>query len=130
MSETTLEEHEARVERAQAALGHDLQSLARWGRVGKGKLILFLGGAALLGVVLVRAAYRKPKFVVGTSMRRSSPSLVSMLLRMAVLEGARVALTRLAPRLSGALEPGPAVPPREAPALMPERVHPKASRED
>lgn len=129
MSETTLEEHQARVERAQAALGDDLQSLARWGRVGKGKLILLLGGAALLGVVLVRAASRKPKFVVDTSMRRSSPSLMGTLLRMAVLEAARVALTRLAPRLSGALESGPAVARRETPALMPEQVYHKASRE-
>src|SRR6187455_3552274 len=105
MSETTLEEHQARVDRAQTALGDDLRALARVGRAGTGKVILLLGGAALLGVVLLRAASRKPKVVFRTNVRRQSPSLMGTLLRMAVLEGARMALTRLAPRLAGVLDP-------------------------
>ena len=136
MSETTLEEHQARVERAQEAFGDDLRALSHWGRVGKGKMILLLSGAALLGVVLVRAAYRKPNVVVRTRVR-PTPSLVGTLLRMAVLEAARVAATRLVPRLSAALNPvhgalgpveghGSPVLRRETPpALMPEHLPPK-----
>lgn len=135
MSEMTLEEHQARVDRAQTAFGDDLRTLARWGRVGTGKMIVVLGGAALLGVVLVRAASRKPNVVFRTHVRRPPPSLVGTLLRMAVLEGARLALTRLVPRLAGVLDPvhgalgpvaqGAVATPRETPALMPEPVHRK-----
>jgi len=135
MSETTLEEHQARVDRAQTALGDDLRALARAGRAGTGKMILLLSGAVLLAVVVVRAASRKPKLVVRTHMGRPSPSLMGTLLRMAVLEGARMALTRLAPRLAGALDPihgalGPAVPQSRTPALMPDQSAHRKTRRD
>ncbi|HEY6725383.1 MAG TPA: hypothetical protein VI197_15215 [Polyangiaceae bacterium] len=109
MTNTTLDEHQARVERAEETLRDDLRQLARRGRriqrsLGTGKMLALCGGAAVLGVLAVRATFqRRQRLVVQT--RPEAPSLIGTAIRMALLEVARVAATRLVHRFSGAFEP-------------------------
>lgn len=110
MANQTLDEHQARVERAEKTLRDDLQQLAQRGRrlkqsVGVGKLLLVCGGAVLLGVLGVRALNRgRHPVVVRARVRPESPSLIGTALRMALLEVTRLAATRFLHRFVGVFE--------------------------
>jgi hypothetical protein len=111
MANPTLDEHQARVERAEKTLRDDLQQLAQHGRkfkqqFGMGKMLLLCGGAVVLGVLGVRAAYRRRRpVVVRARVRPQSPSLLGTAVRMVLLEAARHAATRLMHRFVGVFEP-------------------------
>lgn len=116
MTNTTLDEHQARVERAEETLRDDLQQLAQRGRriqqrLGSGTMLALCGGAVVLGILAVRAAFRRPRRVV-VHTRPEAPSLIGTAVRMALLEATRLAATRLVHRFSGVFEP------RKAPELL------------
>jgi len=118
MANVTLEAHQSRVDRAEEVFGDDLQRLARWSRrrVGKGKVLLLLGAAALAGVLAARSLYLRRRRIVLPDRTPAAPSLIGTALRMAVLEAARLAASRLVLRLSGSLD-RPEVPRLARPAL-------------
>lgn len=110
MTNTTLDEHQARVERAERTLRADLHLLAERGRrlkqsLGTGKMLALCGGAVLLGILGVRAASRRQRQIVLRT-RPEAPSLIGTAVRMALLEAARLAATRLVHRFAGVFEPG------------------------
>lgn len=110
MTNTTLDEHQARVERAERTLRADLQQLAQRGRriqqrFGTGKMLALCGGAVLLGILGVRAVSRRQRQIVLRT-RPEAPSLFGTAVRMALLEAARLAATRLVHRFAGVFEPG------------------------
>lgn len=116
MTNATLDEHQARVERAERSLRADLQRLGARGRriqqsLGTGKMLVLLGGALLLGVLGVRAASRRQRQIVLRT-RPEAPSLMGTAVRMALLEAARLAATRLVHRFAGVFEP------RQTPELL------------
>lgn len=117
MSNATLDEHQARVERAEKTLSDDLQQLAQHGRrlkrsLGSGKMLLLFGGAAVLGIWAMRASFRRQqRVVVGTALRPQTPSLIGTAVRMAILEATRLAAARLLHRFAGVFDP------RKAPEL-------------
>jgi len=118
MTNVTLEAHQTRVDRAEEVFGDDLQRLAHWSRrrVGKGKVLFLLGAAAIAGVLAVRSVYVRRRRGGLPDHVPASPSLIGTAFRMAVLEAARLAASRLVLRLSGALD-RPAVPRLTPPAL-------------
>ena len=118
MTNVTLESHQTRVARAEEVFGDDLQRLARWSRrrVGKGKVLFLLGAAALVGVLTVRSLYVRRRRIVLPDRTARAPSLIGTALRMAVLEAARLAASRLVLHLSGGLD-RPEVPRLARPAL-------------
>lgn len=110
MTNPTLDEHQARVERAERTLRADLQQLAQRGRriqkqFGTGKLVALCGGALLLGILGVRAASSRRERQVVLRARPEAPSLLGTAIRMALLEVARLAATRLVHRFAGVFEP-------------------------
>ena len=127
MTNVTLEAHQTRVDRAEAVFGEDLRRLARWSRqrAGKGKVLLLLGATAFVGVLAVRALYRRRRGVlVSLDQHPRGPSLVGTALRMAVLEAARLAASRLVLHFAGALE-RPEVPRLAPPAVGPGGIDPE-----
>ena len=106
-----LDEHQARVEHAEKKLTSDLQQLARHGRrwrqrIGKGRLALLVGGVVLLGALVVRATRRRSRVVVKSALAPASPSLIGTALRVAAVEAARLAASKLVLRFVGGFERG------------------------
>ncbi|HEU5076914.1 MAG TPA: hypothetical protein VFU02_22140 [Polyangiaceae bacterium] len=110
MTNPTLHEHQARVDQAEKTLRDDLQRLTVWGRrfkhrASKGKVAVLVGGAVLLGIFAVRAAYRRQRRgPMPTAVRVKGPSLIGTAVRMAMLEAARIGAMRLAHRFYGQFE--------------------------
>ena len=106
MANVTLEAHQTRVDRAEEVFGNDLQRLARWSRrrVGKGKLLFLVGTAALVSVLAARSLYVRRRRISLPDRPTAGPSLIGTALRMAVLEAARLAASRLVLRFAGMLD--------------------------
>ena len=109
MTNATLHEHQARVDRAEKTLSADLQRLALWSRrfkrrMGKRSTFALIGGAALFGIIAVGAAARRRARVARYMVDDArTPSLLGTAARVAMLELMRLASVRLAEKLMAAL---------------------------
>lgn len=101
----TLEEQQRRVERAQDALVDDVRQLGRVRRQMGSKVALIAGGAALVGVLLVRSAVRRRRYRYRVTGPRSS--VIGDAFRVIVLELVRQVVSSVGPRLLSGAIPAP-----------------------
>lgn len=93
---TELEEHQRRVEQAQEALVDDVRQLGRVRRQLASQAALLASGAVVVGILLVRSAWRRRRRV--RSMR-PPPSVARDAFRVLVVELVRQLARNVAPRL-------------------------------